>query len=93
MIFFPFVHASRQLLRPGPYYGFQQLSIVRTQGPVKLLHAFIPTLAQKEAGAGAKKAFPWLMRGLTVTGLGIGLASFNRPPILCDSKLFLQIPN
>jgi hypothetical protein len=68
-------------------------SIVRVQGPVKLLHTFIPTLAQKDAGAGAKKALPWLMRGLTVTGLGIGLASFNRPPILCDSKLFLQIPN
>jgi hypothetical protein len=99
MYFFPFVHASRQILRPGSCYGFQQLfsgypmSVVRAQGPVKFLHTFIglsPTVAQKEAGAGAKKAFPWLMRGLTVTGLGLGLASFNRPPILCDSKFFYK---
>ncbi len=71
------------------------MSVVRAQGPVKLRHTFIGlgpslsrTVAQKEVDAGAKKAFPWLMRGLTVTGLGLGLASFNRPPILCDSKFF-----
>lgn len=80
-----FILAARQGLRHEPSI----MSIVRAQRSVTLAHPFVglgPSLLRAAGmkGVSPKNAFPYMMKGLTVAGLGLGLASFNRPPVLCD---------